>query len=135
MSDDHAAADQTRQEKPPLRGKGPRALTPQPLGWHQPTKAAAEDSAKCGGYWLLLLSPCELPMVEAKASFGTDETDRRSAIAGGVTVANLPHLFRNSRRSAMGSLRSGGADRSFMIGFPLDAGTCILNAPPASVSC
>ena len=66
-----------------------------------------DQAAKSGGYWLLLLPPwllppCEWPMVEAWASCGTDETDRRSVIAGGVTAANLPHFFRNSRRSGNG---------------------------------
>lgn len=47
--------------------------------------------------------------MEAWASLGTDETDRRSVIAGGVTAANFPHLFKNSRRASESSRPSGNS--------------------------
>jgi hypothetical protein len=47
--------------------------------------------------------------VEAWASLGMDETDRRSVIAGGVTAANFPHLFKNSRRASESSRPSGNS--------------------------
>ncbi len=57
------------------------------------------------------------PMVDACASFGTAETDKSRDIAGGVTAANLPHFFRNSRR-ALASSGSSGNSRLSLIACP-----------------
>jgi hypothetical protein len=43
-----------------------------------------------------------------------DDTDRRSVIAGGVTTANLPHFFRNSRRASAPSRPSDNSGELLM---------------------
>ena len=47
-----------------------------------------------------VLYPRQCPIVDARASDGVAATSSNIVITGGVTAANLPHLFKNSRRAA-----------------------------------